>query len=248
MSTILFDKNSPLLPAVKQKVFNLCETLKGGQLTPWLWFNCRGVDVTDFYGKTIHIQGCLYGQAQALVFFAFIKPFLQDAVVKTLDETLETCRIRGLKPEEPYIRETAMLLEGYLIDPIYDYMADIDRRIRGKGTPKSVGRRDVTDEITEMEKFVDKCKDEMIHGIQAADLASRTATEKQGSGKAGRRKIGRPKTYTQATLKKMQAFHDKIYERDGDSKAAWNEVADTYGAASGDAVRIACQKLKKSTK
>ncbi|MGB8225708.1 MAG: hypothetical protein WCE45_02395, partial [Sedimentisphaerales bacterium] len=60
----------------------------------------------------------------------------------------------------------AMLLHGYLIDPIYSYMADIDRRIRGKGNPKSVGHKDVTDEITEMVKFLDKCKDEMIQGIK----------------------------------------------------------------------------------
>jgi hypothetical protein len=97
---------------------------------------------------------------------------LQDAIVKTLDETLETCRTRGLMPEEPYIRETAMLLDGYLIDPIYRYMADIDRRLRGRGDPKSVGRRDVTDEITEMVKFLDKCKNEMIQSIKAAEMDS----------------------------------------------------------------------------
>jgi NADH:ubiquinone oxidoreductase subunit 3 (subunit A) len=34
-----------------------------------------------------------------------------------------------------------------------------------------VKRKDVTDEITEMVKFLDKCKDEMIQGIKAADLA-----------------------------------------------------------------------------
>ena len=172
MSAILFNENSELLPVMRQKIVKLCETLKNDKLTPWLWFNSRGVKVTDFYGKTIHISGCLYGQSQALVFFSFIVPFLKDAIVKTLDETLETCRARGLTPEEPYIRETAMLLDGYLIDPIYRYMADIDRSIRGKGSPKSVGRKDVTDEIAEMVKFLDKCKDEMIQGIKPAETDS----------------------------------------------------------------------------
>lgn len=171
MSAILFNENSELLPVTRQKVVKLCETLKQDKLTPWIWFNSSGVNVTDFYGKTIHISGCLYGQSQALVFFSFIVPFLKDAIVKTLEETLETCRTRGLTPEEPYIRETAMLLDGYLIDPIYRYMADIDRSIRGKGNPKSVGRKDVTDEIAEMVKFLDKCKDEMIQGIKS-DLAN----------------------------------------------------------------------------
>ncbi|MBN1804209.1 MAG: hypothetical protein JW837_03055 [Sedimentisphaerales bacterium] len=99
--------------------------------------------------------------------------------MKTLDETLETCRARGLRPEEPYIRESAMLLDGYLIDPIYRYMADIDRRIRDKGDPKSVGRKDVTDEITEMVKFLDKCKDEVIRGIKQAEPEQNTKPAKR---------------------------------------------------------------------
>jgi len=164
---IIFSENSPLLPVTRQRLVKLCETLKRDKLTPWLWFNSRGVKVIHFDGATISMSGTPYGQSQALAFFSFIEPFLQDAIVKTLDETLETCRARGLKPEEPYIRETAMLLDGYLIDPIYRYMADIDRRIRGNGNPKSVARKDVTDEIAEMVKFLDKCKDEMIQGIKA---------------------------------------------------------------------------------
>jgi len=178
MSEILFNKNSELLPVMRQKIVKLCETLKKDKLTPWYWFNSRGVKVIRYDGGTIDIPGTLYGQSQTLVFFSFIVPFLQDAIVKTLNETLETCRSRGLTPEEPYIRETAMLLDGYLIDPIYRYMADINQRIRGKGNPKSVGRRNVTDEIAEMVKFLDKCKDEMIQGIKQAKTEQKVAPEK----------------------------------------------------------------------
>jgi len=184
-AAILFNENSELLPVTRQKLVKLRESLKIEKLEPWLWFNSRGVRVTDFYGKTIHISGCLYCQSQALVFFSFIVPFLQDAIVKNLDDTLETCRARGLKPKEPYIRETAMLLDGCLIDPIYRYMADIDRSIRGKGNPKSVGRRDVTDEIGEMVKSLNKCKEEMIQGIRAregkgGEPQGQVSREKQG--------------------------------------------------------------------
>jgi len=158
---------SSLLPVIRQKIEKQREEIKRDKLTPWLWFNSRGVKVTRFDGGTIDISVVLYEQCQSNVFWDFIKPFLQDAIVKTLDETLKTCRARGLSPEEPYIRETAMLLDGQLIDPIYRYMADIDHRIRGRGYPKSVRRRDVTEHITEMVKFLDKCKDEIIQGIKA---------------------------------------------------------------------------------
>ena len=184
-SAILFNKNSVLFPVTRQKIVKLLENLKRDKLTLWLWFNSRGVKVTDFYGKTISILGGLYGQSEANVFLNFIKPFLEDTIVKTLDETIETCRNRELKPEEPYIRETAMLLDGYLIDPIYRYMADIDRRIRGKGYPKSVGRKDVTDQITEMVKFLDKCKDEMIQGLKDMNKPQEKDGQASGGNKAG---------------------------------------------------------------
>ena len=105
MKTRLFDKNSILYPVVKQKIINLCETLKQNKLNCWIGFNSYGVKVTRLDEKTtINIKGG-YGTSQQLVFFDFIIPFLKDTVVKTLDETLETCRVRGLRPEEPYIRE-----------------------------------------------------------------------------------------------------------------------------------------------
>jgi hypothetical protein len=174
--SVSFRKNSPLYSVTKQKIAKLRETLKRENLTPWFWFNSRGVrSIPRFDGGTINIGVCTYGSSQAMVFWESIKPFLQDAIVKTLDGTLETCRIRGLKPEEPYMRETTMLLDGHLIDPIYRYMAEIDQRIRGNGNPKSVKRRDVTDEITEMVKFLDKCKDEIIQGLnEQNEFSSKT--------------------------------------------------------------------------
>ena len=168
MSAIIFNENSPLLPVTRQKVDKLRETLINDKLTPWRWFNFRIVDITDFYGKTIYLggKGTFYGLGtEVLVFFSFIKPFLEDAIVKIFDETIETCRVRGLKPVEPYIREAAMLLEGHLIYPIYDEIVDIDQHLRGKGNPKSVGRRNVVEESAEMRKILDERKDEMIRGI-----------------------------------------------------------------------------------
>ncbi len=166
-------------PVIRQKLVKLCETLKRDKLQPWLWFNSRGVNITDFYGKTICMTGVLYAQTPANVFWNFIDPFLRDAIVTTLDETLQICHAREHDPE-PYIRETAMLLDGSLIWPIYGRIAVIDWKLRGNGNPKSVKRRDVTDKATEMVEFLNTCKDEMIQGIQAEDHHSETP----GGGKA----------------------------------------------------------------
>lgn len=154
-----------LLPGTRQEVDRLRETLKRDKLAPWAWFNSRGVNITDFYGGRISISGCTYSTSQALVFFEFIAPFLKEAIVNTLDNTIEVCRARQYAPE-PYIRETAMLLEGHLIAPTYEYMAEIDRRIRGKGNPRSVGREDVTGSIADMARFLNQCKEEMVEAAR----------------------------------------------------------------------------------
>ena len=211
-SPILFDKNSELLPVTRQKIVNFRETLKKDKLMRWFWFKSRGVETTDFYGGTV-CQGGGYNDSTANVFFSFIVPFLENAIVKTLDETLQTCLARELKPEEPYIREAAMLLDGYLIDPIYRCMADIDRRIRSKGYLKNVGRKDVTDKITEMVKFLDKCKDEMIQGIKTgADIASVKESAETGQDATPDKKNSKLDFFYKIYEKTLKAFFSAVIE------------------------------------
>ena len=180
-----------LFPVTRQKIEKQREKLKRDKLTPWFWYNSRGIKVTRFDGETIDLSG----DFNANLFLDFIKPFLKDAIVKTLDETLEICHTRGLEPEEPYIRETAMLLDGYLIDPIYQYMATIDQRIRGKGNPKSVRRRNVTEYIEEMRYFLNESKDQFIQGIE-------TNTKPQGNGGQAKKTISG----------RLTKFFFKLYE------------------------------------
>jgi hypothetical protein len=169
-------ESTPLLPVTRQKIDTYRLTLTQNKLTPWRWFNFRGVEITDFYGKPISISGCRFESSEMLVFWKFIGPFLENAIVATLDETLETCRARNYEPE-PVLRETAMLLRGHLIDPIYREMAQIERALRGKGNPKSVPLRDVTDEIGDMERFLTGRISEFIVGVKEG--TSRKAATKE---------------------------------------------------------------------
>jgi hypothetical protein len=50
-------------------------------------------------------------------------------------------------------------LQGLLSDgfkKVYERMADVDRRLRGKGYPNSVALRSVESEIQRMDKFLDE--------------------------------------------------------------------------------------------
>ena len=133
--------NTALFPVTRQSIENFRENLKRHKLDPWLFFNVEryftssdrcpttGIHITDFYGKTITMKGGGYAGAPVGVFWKFIDPFLRDGIVRILNETLETCLKRNWKPDG-YIKETATLLKGYLISPIYDYMANIDQKLR----------------------------------------------------------------------------------------------------------------------
>jgi hypothetical protein len=171
-SAAIFPKGSALLPVTRQKIDNLREKLKQDKLTPWRWFKSLGVTITDFYGKTIAMSGVYYEGSPALVFWKFIEPFLRDAIVNTLQETFVICLDRKWAAE-PYIRETATLLDGHLICPIYQEMVGIDRHLRGKGNPESVRRRDVSEEVADMRRFLNNCKDEMILGIREENVKAR---------------------------------------------------------------------------
>lgn len=176
----IFVENGPLLPVTRHKIDTCLVTLTQDKLTPWRWFNSRGIEIANFYGKPMSLHGVVYAGSVMLMFWKFIDPFLKDAMVRILAETAETCRAKNYEPE-PHLSETAMLLRGHLISPIYSEMADIDRHLRGKGNPKSVPRRDVTDEITCMERVLDKLLNEFIVGTtlnqsargDAAGLAKR---------------------------------------------------------------------------
>jgi len=52
-------------------------------------------------------------------------------------------------------------------------MVGIDRHLRGKGNPESVRRRDVSEEVADMRRFLNNCKDEMILGIREENVKAR---------------------------------------------------------------------------
>ena len=181
---ISFSGPSVLLPPTRQKIENLRKALIRGKLTPWRWFESRGVSITGHDGTRISMSGCRYEGTPTTVFWGCIAPFLQDAIVNTLNETVKICRVREYDPE-PYVRETAMLLEGHLIEPIYREMVGIDRAIRGKGNPKSVSRRGTyaTERISDLVRFLNKCRDEMIQGNREASGSAKGMTWRDVQGK-----------------------------------------------------------------
>jgi hypothetical protein len=140
----------------REKVKRLRDKIIKEKVEPWRWLRTRhGVHITKHDGGAIGIVGVEYSGSVPLVFWSgYIEPFLKDGIDTILSETAKTCIDSGLDAEI-YIKEAAMVLEGFIWD-VYDRMVDIDRNLRGKGYPDKVRRRDVTFEIERMRKYIEE--------------------------------------------------------------------------------------------
>ena len=151
-------KKSPVYSFIKERVDLEFERLEREKITPWAFLlTDKGVRLTDFFGKQISYTGGglqFDGSPRGYFWNGFIQPFLNDAVSRNFSETEEFCRKRGLDWRLP-LEETACFLKAG-INGVYQRMADLDQRLRGKGYPKSVSKYDPSAEIGASEAFVEE--------------------------------------------------------------------------------------------
>jgi len=173
---ILFSSRKKTMPVVyrnllyektKQRVNDFYAKLDKEQLTPWCFFNTGKMpEVKKYYGGTIKCSGVEFSGTVVLVFWeGFIEPFLEHGIVKILEQVADDTSAKQLNPEL-CISEAAGLLDG-VISKTYNRMAEIDQRLRGKGNPKSVKRKDVTEQIEKMRNYLQRHK-EAISKIAAS--------------------------------------------------------------------------------
>ena len=147
---------TPLYPLLEQYVQVAWIRLDREAITPWAFLKAGPpFRVNDFYGKTISYQGIEFDGSARHVFWArYIEPFLEDLIEKTMQETI---RLAAEKHQDPRLclPEAAGLLTG-LCRKAFARMADIDQRLRGRGQPQTVQRRDVGREVSSMEEFIDR--------------------------------------------------------------------------------------------
>ncbi len=125
------------------------------QVAPWIFFNSKGVRVKKFDGKDISISGSKYNDSSSLVFFkGYIEPYIADAIKRMIAKTIKLAKDKNV-PISAVLESTKANLSGG-INAVYHKMQDIDRRLRGKGYPESVPKRDVSYEIKKMNDFLDK--------------------------------------------------------------------------------------------
>lgn len=124
------------------------------RITTWRMFLAKGsLHTEDFYGNPIHYEGVRYEGSPRLVFLGhFVEPFLENAIIQTIEKVHREANQRGLDPRS-HISEAISLLH-LLIRKTYTNVAHTDRVLRGNGFPNSVAAIDVTDKITHMDAYL----------------------------------------------------------------------------------------------
>jgi hypothetical protein len=144
---------TPLYARTEKRVDDFYESIENEKLNPWLSINAGKMrPVTMHNGKIISVEGVMFTDTIVTVFWSddFIPPFIEDAIIKVFDQTIEECRKNNLDPK-PYLYEANGLLTGF-IHRIYNRMEEISRTLQVKGCPKNISRRNVIEKFSKMEE------------------------------------------------------------------------------------------------
>lgn len=131
--------------------------LMAKKIAPWALFNTGKMPrITDYNGKTIRYLGAVafMGSPELVFWDSFIDPFLRSIIVEKIDWGIKLANSINIP-----VHTVLEMIESSLkmqIQNIYTRMSEIDQRIRGKGYPGQVQRRDVSDKVNSMYTFLEE--------------------------------------------------------------------------------------------
>lgn len=135
-------KQSPLYEIIKADVEEATHSILKDAVDPWIFFNSHGVNIKKADGSSISISGFEYGGTDVQVFW---DGFADGHIKQKSRELIGSTRLKAIERNIPVhdSLQDCLALIHIMIKKIFNRMADIDQRLRGKGYPKSVKKKDV---------------------------------------------------------------------------------------------------------
>ncbi len=143
-------------PVVQKRLKDEFQKLINDQVTPWVFMTTSaGLKLKKFDGKQINYGGIEFsGTPEQLFWGGYIEPFLEHISFSVIEEAVEKCK--NHKTElQPVLNDVQELLT-LGIRNVYAQMADVDRRLRGKGYPEKVPSKNTDAYVKRMEAFVSR--------------------------------------------------------------------------------------------
>lgn len=146
---------TPLYPTFQKRINDSFAQLDKNQVTPWSFMTAGPPFRIQAHNKRqISYQGILFeGSPRHIFWNRYIEPFIEEICIEEIDAAINLAKDRNVDARQllPEVRE--LLVAG--IYRTYSRMADVDRRLRGKGFPESVDLKSISKEQLVMTDFVD---------------------------------------------------------------------------------------------
>lgn len=133
---------SPLNEIIKADVEEITQSLLKDTVEPWIFFGSHGIHIKKIDGRSISISGVEYSGSAVTVFW---EGFADAYIKKRSRELIESTRLKAVDrniPVENALQDCLVHLRNMVVT-IFNRMAVIDQRLRGKGFPESVPKKNV---------------------------------------------------------------------------------------------------------
>lgn len=147
---------TPLYPTFRKRVNDAIEQIIKQQATPWSFLTAGPpFRIKYFDGKQIAYEGIEFdGSARNVFWSRYIEPFLENLCISEITAAISMTKERGVDARL-FLPELQVLLSSGC-HKVYTRMADVDRRLRGKGYPNKVNLRSIEQEFQAMSEFIDE--------------------------------------------------------------------------------------------
>jgi len=144
---------SPLNAIIQADVNAAEDKILTNTIDPWIFYNSHGVNILKANGKQISIKGVEFsGSASDVYWSGFADEWIQKIGRELIESTRKKAIERGL-PIAPALSDCFDELK-IMIETIFNRMAEIEQRLNGKGYPKSIPKKDVSDQIQKNVDFL----------------------------------------------------------------------------------------------
>lgn len=166
------DAVNPLYPIFRKRITDAVDRIIQRQVTPWAFLTAGpAFRVQRFDQSEITYQGIEFDGSPRLVFWGhYIEPFLEHLCSSEIAAAVEMCRSREVEAPRVLVDVRGLLAAG--LQRVYEQMALIDQRLRGRGFPNRVQPRSVDSQKRRMTQFLDE-----LIGAERALWRSKSRTE-----------------------------------------------------------------------
>lgn len=147
---------SVFYPIIQKRLKDEFLKIINDQVTPWCFMTTStGLKLKRFDGRQINYRGVAFSGSPEHVFWGgYIEPFLEHISFSIIEDVVERCKTRKTELQ-PVLKDVQELLRLGFVN-VYERMADIDRRLGGKGYPDRIQLKNIDSYIKKMEAFVSR--------------------------------------------------------------------------------------------